>query len=132
SQRRQRRLVVQTPGKGRRDRNDGPAGCDRKIHPCCTDAVLALADLRHGGAADYSFSERILHSKRKLLGAAIEAPLRPRIVSCQERCQWIAAPDPEQCRQQGWRGAIASEYVSFPKIITARSGDAIRTRLARL
>src|SRR5262249_15151942 len=73
SQRRQRRLVVQTPGKGRRDRNDGPAGYDRKIHPCCADAALALADVRHGGAADYSFAERICHAKRKLLGAAIEA-----------------------------------------------------------
>src|SRR5262249_33967817 len=47
---------------------------------------------------------------RKLLGAAIEAPLRPTVVSCQERCQWIAAPNPEQRRQQGWRGAVASEY----------------------
>src|SRR5262249_31950641 len=78
--------AVQTPGKSRRDWNDGPAGRDQKIHPCCADAALALADVRHGGAADYSFAERICHAKRKLLGAAIEAPLRSTVVSGQERC----------------------------------------------
>jgi hypothetical protein len=36
---------------------------------------------------------------------------------------------PRRWPQSGWRDRAAAEVVSFPRIISARSGDAIRTEL---
>src|SRR2546421_10273251 len=61
--------------------------------------ISVLADLRHCSPVSHPLTERFCHALRKLLCAAIEAPLRTEIASCQEWRQRIAAAAPEQRRQ---------------------------------
>jgi hypothetical protein len=44
--------------------------------------ISVLADLRHRSPANHPLTERFCHALRKLLRAAIEAPVRTEIASC--------------------------------------------------